>query len=257
MLNSRGDTLLPIHTKVRLTKESAKHMGVDARQTFTIVNYDTSANRGYTDYYVLGRGNTQKYVHYTEVMEVLPRSSRHKPRIVTDPPTLDQVVQQLGHGNVTEVNVKSDLVQGIHEVSFKVETDYVFPEIMMGAFNQELNSITKKDFLRAYAKGRYIYYGKDEQKKIDKLKNFDVVYDWKSNRFFEENKEDNSSGLSGFYLVADVIIPVDDRFYKGEVFDLFTSSEKRFTLMRDKPYRVIPTAEKDEHGTPIYVRYND
>lgn len=136
MLNSRGDTLLPIHTKVRLTEESAKHMGVDARQTFTIVNYDTSANRGYTDYYVLGRGNTQRYVHYTEVKEVLPRSSKPKPRIVTDPPTLDQVVQQLGHGEVTDVSVQSDLVNGVHEVSFKVHTKYVFPELMLGLFDR-------------------------------------------------------------------------------------------------------------------------
>lgn len=142
MLNSRGAKLLPIHTKVRLKKDSAKRMGVDARQTFTIVNYDTSANRGYTDYYVLGRGNMQRYVHYTEVKEVLSKANKPKPRIVTDPPTLEQVVQQLGHGDVTAVNVKSDLVQGIHEVSFKVETKYVFPELMLGLFD---NSSSEED----------------------------------------------------------------------------------------------------------------
>ena len=137
MLNSRGDTLLPINTKVRLRNFTFEANGRGRSPVGTMIGCDNSAYTDFTDYYIVESGDVQGYAHYTSVTEVLPR--RPKKRIITDPPTLDQVVQQLGHGDVTEVNVKSDLVQGIHEVSFKVETKHIFPELLLGFLDNSSN----------------------------------------------------------------------------------------------------------------------
>lgn len=56
MHNSHGEKLLSLGTKIIVDNE-----------VYTIIDYDNSAHKDYSDYYVINRNGKKHYIHYSDV----------------------------------------------------------------------------------------------------------------------------------------------------------------------------------------------
>lgn len=71
MLNSRGESLLPINTQVRLKNFTFECNGRGSSPIGRVIGYDNSVCKEFTDYYIVEDGDLQGYTHYTNVTEVM------------------------------------------------------------------------------------------------------------------------------------------------------------------------------------------
>ena len=71
MLNSRGESLLPINTQVRLKNFTFECNGRGRSLIGRVIGYDNNVCKEFTDYYIVESGDLQGYVHYTNTVPLL------------------------------------------------------------------------------------------------------------------------------------------------------------------------------------------